>query len=387
MNAQEIGENPSSPEQIAGRVIQQTAGGKTPNGVQIHLWVVNNAENLLEEQTQTVGSDGQFKFEDFRRGEQIGYRLIMRNNGLMHTVKVGDSTDPSNISVPIYETTNSLDQISIGTHAMIVPTVDGRSRSMAILEMVQLVNSGDRIFVPDAAPSGTSMPQLVRFALPAGYQNLTVESDLPEGGVVEIDRGFGLNNSVPPGKFALLFSYSVGYKGDSITFNRTLPLGTSDLRTLIQPSYGHIYLDGYSEAEQVKLGDTNYRVQRGTNYLPGTSVQILFTELPEPSLIDGVTGLFVGKTFTTLVIPVTVSLVMAGLLCYALIFRTQENSRSRALRELNQRSILEEIAVLDRQHEKYEIDVKEYKKLRSSLINRALDQTEIKQNADDISRN
>ncbi len=370
--AQEITIDLTPPERIAGHVIQSTVGAAFPDGVEVRLMVVDAAENLLEEQTQAVAADGAFEFDEYPRDDGTRYRLQVQYGNLLRTVNVEDSLTPDDIGLRIYETTNSLDSLSVGTHAIIVPRVDGRSRLMGVLELVELVNDGDRTFVPDLTTSGTGMPDLVRFALPPGYQELSIESDLPTGSVIEIDRGFALSNAVPPGEFSLLFSYAVEYGGDSITFDRTLPLGARELRLLVPPSLGDVSGDGLAIADETQLGETQYRVLRGDGYEVGASLEIRFTGLPQPSFVESVAD-FVGRSaLTTIGIPALAALAMAALLAYVFLFRSRQQSAAAALQGAERQAVVDEIAALDERYEGGEFEDEEYDRLRALLVDRIL---------------
>ena len=294
-----------------------------------------------------------------------------------------DALNPEDIGLLIYETTSSLDGLSVGTHAIIVPRVDGRTRLMGVLELVELVNDGDRTFVPNLTDPEAGMPELMRFSLPPGYQELNIESDLPTGSVIEIDRGFALSNAVPPGEFSLLFSYAVEYGGDSITFDRTLWLGARELRLLIPPTSGDVSGDGLEQVDETQLGETQYRVFKGSEYPAGAALRIRFTGLPQPTFVESIAEFLGRSALTTIGIPALAALAMAALLAYVFFFRSRQRAGAAALQGAERQAVVEEIAALDDRYEADEFEDEEYDRLRARLVNRILGRVETDDDEDE----
>ena len=102
------------------------------------------------------------------------------------------------VTLTVYNSTTSLDEISVTTYSMVIPVIDGSTGVLGVLAAVNLVNSGDTVYLADLTDPALTGFKLLRFNLPEGYQELTVESDLPSGNVMEISTGFAISNPVPP---------------------------------------------------------------------------------------------------------------------------------------------------------------------------------------------
>ena len=64
---------------------------------------------------------------------------------------------------------------------------------MYALEIVNVVNIGDRTYVPGPEPMN-----LLRFGLPAGSSELQIDTQLIAADALQVDRGFALTANVPP---------------------------------------------------------------------------------------------------------------------------------------------------------------------------------------------
>ena len=48
----------------------------------------------------------------------------------------------------------------------------------------------------------------LRFSLPEGFTDLYVETDLPDGSLIELAKGFAITSDIPPGNFNLIFNFN-----------------------------------------------------------------------------------------------------------------------------------------------------------------------------------
>ena len=69
--------------------------------------------------------------------------------------------------------------------SIVLASVDPMEGKVWILEMADLNNTGDKTYVP-----GTGPMSLVRFGLPEGYFELSVDTDLSNVEILSVDKGF-----------------------------------------------------------------------------------------------------------------------------------------------------------------------------------------------------
>ncbi len=371
-----IEDEPQIPDRIAGNVIQVSSGADVLNGMEVTLVTYDASDIPVGEQSVAVGADGAFEFTEFPKTEGYRYELQTLHGNLRQTVRVEDALDPTGIGLRIFETTATLEGISATSHVTIIPRVDGRDQLMGILELVELSNGSDRTFIPDLDnPAPDGIPQLLRFSLPPGYEELTVDADLPTGNVLEIETGFAMSNAVPPGDFRILYSYVVEYDGSSIIFDRSLGFDVFEYRILMPPTYGNVSSEGFEVVGDELLGDTNYRVFQRNGLSSTDRLEIVFTDLPEPSTLQSFQNFVGGSAWATIGTPAAAAAAMAILLGYVFFYRNR-NRPAYAVGGLRREELVEQIAELDALHDAGEIDDEEYAEERMELFERAIDAPE-----------
>jgi hypothetical protein len=347
---------------VAGAVNNGTAGAEVPDGFEIALLGFRDG-NFVNQQIATVSPDFPlFEFTNLMQDEDIQYRLAWEYGGVMDQIFLVDEADPQNMRVIIYETTDSLENIRVGAHATIIPTVVGSDRLMGALDLVTIRNDGDRTFVPDPSNPNFTGLDMLRFSLPRGYEELAVDSVLPQGQLLEIPTGFAMTNPIPPGEHEILYSYAINYSGTKLEFTRTLAFGVDELRVLIPPELGDVVAEGMKPTKTTELGETVYKEYSGTGYEPGFKMNFAIVDLPQPGLFKRMNESIPGGNavmFGSVMIVVT---VMMGLVVYVLV-----TTRRRGRME-----ILQQIVDLDKRFEKGKIDANEHQASRNALAARAL---------------
>ena len=351
-----------TPERVTGTVNNGTAGADVPDGFKIALMSFRDGD-FVDQQITTVSPDVPlFEFTNLMQDEDIQYRLAWEYGGVTDQIFLVDEVDPQNLSVVIYETTDSLENIRVGAHATIIPTVVGSDRLMGALDLVTIRNDGDRTFVPDPSNPNFTGLDMLRFSLPRGYEELAVDSVLPQGQLLEIDTGFAMTNPIPPGEHEILYSYAINYSGTKLEFIRTLAFGVDELRVLIPPEFGEVVAEGMKPTKTTELGDTVYKEYSGTGYEPGFKMNFAIVDLPQPGLFKRMNESIPGGNAVMFGSVMIVVAVMMGLVVYVLL----------TTRRRGRMGILQQIVNLDKQFEKGKIDANEHQASRKALTARAL---------------
>ena len=347
---------------MAGAVNNGTAGADVPDGFEIALMGFRDGD-FVNQQITTVSPDVPlFEFTNLMQDEDIQYRLAWEYGGVTDQIFLVDEVDPHNLTVVIYETTDSLENIRVGAHATIIPTVVGSDRLMGALDLVTIRNDGDRTFVPDPSNPNFTGLDMLRFSLPRGYEELAVDSVLPQGQLLEIDTGFAMTNPIPPGEHEILYSYAINYSGTKLEFIRTLAFGVDELRVLIPPEFGEVVAEGMKPTKTTELGDTVYKEYSGTGYEPGFKMNFAIVDLPQPGLFKRMNESIPGGNAVMFGSVMIVVAVMMGLVVYVLL----------TTRRRGRMGILQQIVNLDKQFEKGKIDANEHQASRKALTARAL---------------
>ena len=370
-NFQIVGPLPT-PDRIAGIVAQGTQDGSIPEDLDVTLITIDGDDVAIDDATVQTAADGSFEFTGFPKGEGFRYRLTTLYGNLRQTVNIEDALNADSITLRVFETTSKLESIAATTHVTIVPRVDGKTRLMGILELVEISNGGDKTFIADLQnPAPGGVPQLLRFSLPEGFDELTVDSDLPSGNVLEIETGFALSNAVPPGDFRVLFSYVIEYDGSEVVLDRSLPFDVHEYRVLMPPIFGKAEGARFTAIDDQQLGDTNYRVLQGSGFARGDRIRIVFTGLPEPGFTQRLQNFVGDNALVTVGLPLTAVAVMGAMLIYVFLVRDRRKVAATA-GGMTRDELVAEIAALDQRRDEGGIEEEDYASRRRGLFDQAL---------------
>jgi hypothetical protein len=358
---------------VAGVVVNGTDGASVPDGFEVALLTTDLDGKIVSQRTTPVDAIGAFEFTGVPEGDTVLNRLVTDYQGIISTIRLEEEIAPANLRVQIFESTRSLDTISIASEVL-VARPDGPSRLIGFLEAITLRNDGDRTFVADLTDPNLSGLSMLRFGLPEGFQGFTgvsVDPHLPAGNILEAGPGFALTNPVPPGEYKLFFEYFVSYAGSEFGFTRNLPFGAGELRVLLPAGVATVSGRGLGPLKDVTLGPSVYSVMSGAGYERGASVELTFTRLPEPTTWQSLrTRARNADAYVKIGVPVAAGAILAGLLAYVFVVRSRRRPETSENRDL----LVREIASLDGRFEQGEIEEAEYLSRRAELVQRALGQ-------------
>jgi uncharacterized membrane protein len=363
------------PDSVLGKVTNGTGGGELPGDLEVLLMSIDLANNrIIEQESTTVDEDGIFEFSNLISGPDLSYRIVVNHGSYTPSVDLSTIENWQNVSMSIYNETKSLEDITIGSYVMMIPNIDARSRQVGVLTVINVENRGDRVWVPDLTDPQLTGLDLLRFNIPEGFTNLSVESELPTGNILEIPTGFALTNPIPPGEFAILVSYILGYEGDSFDFNLKLPYGADKVRMLLPEDGGSIDAEGFGSPDVVVVADSVFNQYQGNNYAAGVELGATFSRLPQPTIFQAISDFFSGRTYLIIIIWI-VGIAFLAILGYA-IYSTRKGSKlsNEDDDELaNRDDIIAEIVALDEEYEADNIDEDEYSDRRCELKRLALE--------------
>ena len=370
---------------ISGQVVNGTEGGETPAEVPVFVLVIDEAEEAIVERVETVtAADGSFGLDVAEVSEPRFYRVVVDDGVYTPYVDVLPDDADEEVTLTVYDSTTSLDEISVTTYSMVIPVIDGSSGVLGVLAAVNLVNSGDTVYLADLTDPALTGFKLLRFNLPEGYQELTVESDLPSGNVMEINTGFAISNPVPPGEYNMVISYSASFEDGEFNYPLRLPFGADTVSILIPEESGSVSGLGLQQTEAVTIGDGRYIKYEGSNYERSAEVGVVITDLPKPNLQRQLLD-FVESVQFLIAIIVSVGLAMIAIIAYVVFASRRHLATSPAITmqssgdSQGRSETVAAIAELDEMHELGKIDDHEYSTRRSRLmrdiINAEVDQS------------
>ena len=359
---------------ISGLVVNGTESGGSPAELTVFILVIDESEEAIVERVETVSSaDGSFAFDVVEVSEPSFYRVVVDDGVYTPYVDVLPEDAHEEIALTVYDSTTSLDEISVTTYSMVIPVIDSSSGVLGVLAAVNLVNSGDTVYLADLTDPALTGFKLLRFNLPEGYQELTVESDLPSGNVMEISTGFAISNPVPPGEYNMVISYTASFDDGKFSYPLRLPFGADSVSILIPEDSGMVTGLGLQQVETVTIGDERYVEYEGANYERSAELGVVITGLPKPDLQSQVLEFFESVQFRIAII-VSVALAMIAIIAYVVLASRRHQVASAAVTmrsngDSDTRSAtVAAIAELDEMHELGKIDDHEYSTRRSRLM-------------------
>ena len=202
------------------------------------LVIDEGAEAIVDRVEAVTEADGSFAMEVPAIADGQFYRVVVDDGVYTPYVDVLAEDADDEVTLTVYDRTASLDEIAVTSYSMVIPVVDSATGIIGVLAAVNLVNSGDEVYLADLTDPDLTGFNLLRFNLPTGYQELSVESDLPSGNVMEINTGFAISNPVPPGEYSMVISYSVPFEGNELNYPMRLPFGAESVSILLPGGRG-----------------------------------------------------------------------------------------------------------------------------------------------------
>lgn len=353
---------------ITGHVVNGTAGYESVDDIAVILHQEGPAIHV--HRTAKTDSEGFFEFKDIKFDPKNVYGVSVTYGGALYGFDVDLLSSPDPLVITVFEPTHDNSALSVEIASVLFAQVDKLTQTIWALEIVSIGNHTDTTYVPGPEPM-----QLMRFGLPQGAQGLVVDSRLIEASVIQVEQGFGLVSSVPPGEHEVMYSYHFQYSGTSTEFLRSFRYGAEHLRILVPAEVGHLATDKLDPAEPVVIGNKIYEVATASNMPRGTIISIRLTNLPSPSFLD-VTKKTLKDFRWDFVFPLTVAVSLTILVFLSVWKRGFAN---RASINVNQRGfgeqpeyhqLLIDLAGLEQKLENSDIDQTTYDRARSVIASK-----------------
>ena len=352
---------------ISGHVVNGTTGTSTPQDVQVLLWVFRPGAEP-EQRAMTADSSGRFVFQDVSAEEVVGYTVTAPYLGIGYTDDLAPGDDLDNLLITVYEATPSLGDVVLTGDSLLLMETDAATRTLSFIEVIQVANLGDRVVMPGVGQEGPM--NFLRFPLPAGVVDLEVQSDLPEGEVLQVDRGFAMTNPVPPGPFGIAFTFTVPYTGSRLDISRSLLQGARAFRLLVPDTVGNVVSTALADGGQVVIAATTYQIWDTVDISPGGSVDMVLQGLPQPSLAQSLRRTM--DTSWTLALTVALSLALVALLLIGLRITRPSQPVTAGDVPQSRPALAQAIAALDDRYQQGESTEAAYRERRKALKARLL---------------
>ncbi len=351
---------------VEGVVVSGTAGGADMFGQVVTLHRVTSAG--FDDITTLTDDTGAFRFENIEYDPSVRYGVSVRYQDAIYGTDLDMSLDsPPPVKLTVYEATHDDTVVSAGSASLLIASADGSDQTLAALEIITLINRSDTAYVP-----GSGVMELLRFGLPADATELILDTRLIGADFIQVDRGFALLASVPPGEHEIMFSYRFPYQGERFALEKSYRYGAESLRILAPEEVASISGEGLGDPEQVTIGERQYRVLTTEGLGRGASVPLVLDGLPTPGAADRIGGSLSSIKFQYAA-PVALGALMVALLVYGAIWKTTRPPRAVPTSDVsNERAVIfRMIAELTRNYESGDISDEEYRQ-RLMVLNARL---------------
>ncbi len=312
----------STTRAVSGIVLNATKDGASESGQPITLHRVGNA--ILDDLTATTDASGRFRFE-FDYDSALEYGVSVRYQNTVYGTDIDLSAgSPAPVTLTVYESSSDDSIVSAGAVSLLLASVDETAQTVAALEIVELVNGSNLAYVP-----GSGVMELLRFGLPPGATDLNLDTGLIGADFVQVDRGFALLASVPPGEHEIMFSYKFPYDTQKFSLSKSYRYGAETARILTPEEVMEISGEALGAPESVIIGERPYWVIEMNGLAREESIVLDLDKLPTATLVDKIGNRFSGIEFQ-FAAPVALGLLMTSLLVYGSIRRRDSKRRRTA---------------------------------------------------------
>ena len=368
---------------IRGKVVNGTSGGGVP-GDMVVLMLVTGPDGTLSGTGQTVaGPDGRFVFDDVSVVPGASYNISVDYESVFYGQSLLADQLADEAVITIHEPTEDAGIILVERQVMVISGFDEAERVATATEFVRFTNPTDMTLRPNLETARPGMFSFMRFALPPGAADVTVQSNLRGGEIISVGSGFALTAAVPPGQHSVDFAYTFPYEGGGLSYRNSLPQGADIFQVLVPNQWESVDIDGLTPRPAVGIGDEIYRAWEGRDIPAGPGVQLAFSGLPEPGILARVGNTLSGGSFWITAIPSAMGAILLALLLLGLFRRhgpvadaaggTIATNGAMALPDATLRAgIVASLAVLDDRYQDGGIERDDYYSQRAQLVSRAL---------------
>lgn len=341
---------------VEGVVVSGTAGGADLFGQVVTLHRVTSTG--FDDVDTLTDDAGAFRFDEIEYDPSTSYGVSVRYQDAIYGTDLDMSSgSPPPVTLTVYEATHDDSIVSVGAASLLLAAADASDQTLAALEIITLVNRSDMAYVP-----GAGVMELLRFGLPVGATELSLDTRLIGADFIQVDRGFALLASVPPGEHEIMFSYRFPYQAETHSLEKSYRYGADSLRILTPEEVASIKVEGLGEPESVRIGERQYRVLTADSVERGGSLVMELDGLPTRGAADRIAGSVSGIKFQYIG-PVALGVLMVALLIYGALARSAGRRRVESASDVSSERavIFRMISDLTDNYESGEISDEEYR--------------------------
>ena len=269
---------------IEGRVVNVTRGGEGVEGAVVSLHRQSGEAAGQTTVETTTDARGRFRFDGVPYDPAAAYGLSATYQGAIYVLDLDMSSgEPGPVLMEVYDASDDDSVLSASLASVLFASVDPAMGTLSVLEIVTIVNRSDRTYVP-----GSGVMSFLRFGLPEGAGHLQLDTLLPAADFIQVDRGFALIASLPPGEHEVLYTYRFPYSGTETEFTKSLRYGADLFRALVPEELADLSGAAVGEVETAAvevgttiIGDRQYRLLAAVDLERGAQLTFRLAGLPE----------------------------------------------------------------------------------------------------------
>lgn len=288
---------------VSGKVTNMSENGDPLHGFSVIFH--ENSEDLFGETEYKLQEDNEFIFENiiYDPNKQYGVSVIFKGAlyGMNLDLSMGSISD---LEIQVFESIRSDELLKASLVSILINGVNIETKSISVLEIIKLVNDSDLTYVPGPAPM-----QLLRFSLPEGAYNLVIDSSLVTAEIFQVDKGFGLSASLPPGEHNIFFSYDMPYESNTYEISKNLRYGADILRIVSAVDLVGLGNTSHGNFEETLIGDRKYNVLEVSDIKKGENLLVTIKGLSTPSTAQRFSSTFKSIRWE-LAVPVALGIIV-----------------------------------------------------------------------------
>ena len=343
--------------EVKGQILSGTNG--FPNIVSnLEVFLISNSTESDYEKKAITDTDGQFSFITNLPDPEANLGISLQYKGAIYgtVIEIANGVAlPSNIT--IYEASSDQNIVSVTTSSLLFAQVNKFNQTISALEIANVLNNSDRTYVPGPQPMS-----LIRFSMPPNSADLTVDTDLITTDVLQVDKGFALTASVPPGEHKVMFSYVFPYDSTNITITKSMPYGTDALRVLLPKKIATLSSELIS-TEEIVIGNSKYQLISTGRINRGDRINITISDLPKTSLFENLQNKF-ALIETKYYVFITLIVILLSLTIFATVSRNKKNTK----KDVDRAILIHQISNLEEMYTSGKITETIYLKEKEKLL-------------------
>ena len=366
---------------VHGQVVNGTEGAGLPDDLTVLMLITGPDGRLAGTGQAKPDGQGRFVFENVEIIDGGGYAVSVDHEGVFYGTSLAADGLADVLLLTVYEITKDASIIQVERQVMVIAAVNKNDRLVSAIEFVRLVNPTDRTLLPDL--SEVAPISFLRFALPPGALELTVQSDLPGGDVASIGTGFALTSPIIPGSHSIDFSYTFPYDGDTLSYRQSLVQGAGIFQVLVPETIPNMAVSGLNNIDPVNIQGTSYRAYEGRDFPPGQGLTLEITGLPLPGVWARFSNTVTGGGFWQITIPSALGATLAAMLLWGMIRGYRPSpavdnaaTASGTIDPAGRAVVVREVAALDQRYQEGDLPEADYRTQRQELVARILDPSE-----------